>query len=104
MHIVLRKVLVLLVMLVLLVVIAVGCTYGVPAERVHALNNEWYKLYSSDRKLTAAEAALYVGLTEEQKATWLTEGKPSPAPLSERLLDAAKDHYNTTKMEAAAAE
>jgi hypothetical protein len=102
--IILRKLLVLLVLFVVLIVMAVGCTYGVPAERVHALNNEWYRLYNSDRRLTEAETAMYATLTDEQKAVWSADGKPVPAPLSERMLDAAKDHYNTTKMEAAAAE
>jgi hypothetical protein len=99
----LRWLLVLLVMSVVLVLLT-GCQYGVPAERVLAMNAEWCRIYTLDRRMTEQEAKEYAALAPEAQAKWKEDGKPTPEPLSERLLDAMEDHRKAVQMEAEAAE
>ena len=92
-----------LVVLVLLLVCVSGCSLfedAITGDRLQQVNDGWLKMYSSDRKMTTAEAEEYSKLTDEQKLEWRRAGKPSDRPHSTRTLDATKDFHKSVNSEA----
>ena len=82
-----------------------GCRCsGLPSERVLAINAEWYRVYTADRRPTADEAAAFAALDDTGKEAWKAEGKPYEGPLSERLVEAAMDIKEGVDAEANAAK
>jgi hypothetical protein len=73
------------------------------AERVKEINDQWYKMYQSDRRQIKAEAEEYAGLTDEQKIEWRKAGKPTDRALSTRTLDATEDFFKAVNLEIEAA-
>lgn len=87
------------------VLLVSGCQCEtITGDRLHEINDEWNRIYNTDRRPTQAEVDAFEALTDDQKEEWRTAGKPVLMPLSELLLDAAKDHHKTIGMEADAAK
>jgi len=90
--------------LITLLVLVVGCeSIEITGERLAEVNDQWLKMYTADRRMTAAEAAEYAALDDEGKTKWRQEGKPTDRPMSARTLDATMDNYDGVRAEAAAA-
>lgn len=93
-------------MLMLLVVLAFFsgcCTVEITGERLQEVNDQWFKMYTSDRRMTKAEATEYAALDEAGKTEWRTAGKPTDRVMSTRTLDATLDFHKAVGMEADAA-
>ena len=89
----------------LALVVLAGCCgpSAFTAERVREINDQWWKMYNTDRRQTKAEAEEYAALTDEKKIEWRKAGKPSDRPLSTRTLDAVEDFYKAVGLEIEAA-
>jgi len=88
----------------MLLAFIVGCNGTTfTAERLREVNDQWFKMYNADRRLTKVEAEEYQKLTDEQKDEWRKAGKPSDRPLSAQALDATGDFYAALNLEAEAA-
>jgi hypothetical protein len=99
--------LVLLTILALICVSAQGCFLcpeKIDGDRLQQVNQEWWLIYNSQRRMTKAEASEYEGLTDEQKIEWRKEGKPTDRPLLDEQLDAVKDLKDSIDKEAEAAK
>lgn len=92
-----------LVLFAALILVSGCCTTGITGERLKEINDQWYKMYTSDRRMTADEATAYAALDDEGKAAWRAEGKPTDRPMTPRILDAAQDIYKAVDEEAKAA-
>lgn len=85
-------------------VLLTGCPASIEGARLREINDEWFRIYSMDRRMTADEATLYAALPAAEQEKWAADGKPVPAPLSPRTKAAAEDYHKAVGMEAAAAE
>lgn len=94
----------LLLVLVVLALVSGCCTTGITGERLREINDQWHKMYTSDRRMTAAEADEYAALDDAGKEKWREEGKPTDRPMSTRTLDATEDFYKAVNEEAEAAK
>jgi hypothetical protein len=86
-------------LLPVVMLVLAGCG-GISGDRLKEINSEWWRIYNVDRCQTAAEATEFAALDEAGKTAWLAAHKPGPAPLSERVLDAAKDYKESIDEEA----
>jgi hypothetical protein len=91
--------------LLALLVLVVGCeSVEITGERLKEVNDQWLKMYTADRRMTAEEATAYAALDEAGKAEWRRAGKPTDRPMSSRGLDATMDVYKGVDAEAEAAK
>lgn len=92
-------------MLLAILVLFAGCeSVEITGERLKEVNDQWFKMYTSDRRMTKAEAAEYAALDEAGKTEWRAAGRPTDRVMSTRTLDATLDFHKAVGMEADAAK
>jgi len=67
------------------------CPDKIDGDRLQQVNQEWWAIYNSQRRMTKAEATEYEILRDDQKLEWRKEGKPTDRPLLPEQLDAVTD-------------
>lgn len=95
-------------MLVLFVVVCLAqgcflCPEKITGDRLAEVNNQWWKIYGSQRCPTDAEIAEYGALDDAGKNEWRKAGKPVLKRLLDEKLDAVTDFKKAVDMEAESA-
>jgi len=80
------------------------CPDKIDGDRLQQVNQEWWAIYNSQRRMTKVEASEYEALADEQKLEWRKDGKPTDRPLLLEQLDAVTDLKKAIDEEAEAAK
>jgi hypothetical protein len=80
------------------------CPEKITGDRLEEVNNQWWKIYNSQRCPTDAEITDFNALDDAGKKEWRKAGKPVLKRLLDEKLDAVTDLKKAIDMEAEAAK